>query len=209
MGALTPIYKLPYPVGSDRVRDGDNAIQALAERVELVLSPALVPTGVVLPFAGSIAPTGYLMAQGQLVDRVAYAALFGVIGTTYGAGDGSTTFALPDLRSRVPLGAGQGAGLRDRPIGSAGGREDATLPSHAHGASAGGMSAQHVHSVSMSDAGGLAGGGSLVRKGGVPGENTGGASSDHSHAVTVNASGADPADANTAPYVAVNYLIRT
>lgn len=60
--------------------------------------------GMLLPYAGSAAPAGWLLCAGQLVSRAAYAALFAIIGTAYGAGDGSTTFALPDLRGRVAVG---------------------------------------------------------------------------------------------------------
>lgn len=69
------------------------------------------PTGVLAPFAGATAPTGWLLANGQAVSRTVYAALFAVASTTYGPGDGSTTFNLPDLRGRMPLGAGTGTGL--------------------------------------------------------------------------------------------------
>lgn len=61
-------------------------------------------TGTVLPFAGSAAPTDWLLCYGQAVSRATYANLFAVIGTTYGAGDGSTTFNVPDLRGRVAAG---------------------------------------------------------------------------------------------------------
>jgi microcystin-dependent protein len=57
-----------------------------------------VAAGVVMYFAARTAPVGWLKANGELVSRTSYAALFAVIGTTFGAGDGSTTFALPDLR---------------------------------------------------------------------------------------------------------------
>jgi len=60
--------------------------------------------GVIKQYAAATAPAGYLLCQGQTVSRTTYAALFQVIGTTYGAGDGSTTFHLPDLRTRVPVG---------------------------------------------------------------------------------------------------------
>jgi len=63
-----------------------------------------VPTGSVNAFAGSAAPSGWRLCNGDLVSRTTFASLFAVIGTTYGAGDGSTTFALPDLRTRVPVG---------------------------------------------------------------------------------------------------------
>ena len=64
----------------------------------------LVPTGTVSAFAGSSAPTGYLLCDGTAVNRTTYADLFGVISDTYGVGDGSTTFNLPDLRGRVIAG---------------------------------------------------------------------------------------------------------
>ena len=65
------------------------------------------PTGTVSAFAGSAAPTGYALCDGSAVNRTAQAALFSVIGTTYGIGDGSTTFNLPDLRGRVVAGLGE------------------------------------------------------------------------------------------------------
>jgi microcystin-dependent protein len=65
-----------------------------------------VPPGVVMPFAGTQVPQGWLPCDGSLVSREDYASLFAVVGATYGQGDGSTTFALPDLRARFPLGVG-------------------------------------------------------------------------------------------------------
>jgi len=66
----------------------------------------LVPTGAVMPFAMNSAPSGWLAANGAAVSRTTYAALFAAIGTTYGTGDGSTTFTLPDLRGYFVRGAG-------------------------------------------------------------------------------------------------------
>lgn len=96
------------------------------------------PSGAILQFAGSSAPANWLLCDGALVSRTTYSTLFGVIGTTYGAGDGSTTFKLPDLRGRVPIGAGQGSGLTSRVIAATGGAETHTLtelelPAHDHG----------------------------------------------------------------------------
>lgn len=71
------------------------------------------PTGVVLPFAGSSIPNGWLLCDGSAVSRAVYLSLFNVIGEAYGAGDGSTTFNLPDLREAVPKGAGS-TGLSNR-----------------------------------------------------------------------------------------------
>ena len=66
---------------------------------------ARLPAGVIIPFAGTSVPTGYLLCNGALVSRTTYADLFAAVGTLYGAGDGSTTFALPDLRDRVLQGS--------------------------------------------------------------------------------------------------------
>lgn len=65
-----------------------------------------VPSGAIFPFAGSSAPAGYQIANGSEISRTTYSTLFAVIGTTYGAGDGSTTFNLPDLRGLFVRGVG-------------------------------------------------------------------------------------------------------
>lgn len=118
-------------------------------------------TGFLQMTLATTAPNGWLLCQGQAVNRVTYSALFGIIGTSYGAGDGSTTFNLPDLRSRMPLGAGQGTGLTNRPLNSRGGEEThvlsiAELAVHNHGISDPGHThgiAQSVHSHGLSDPG--------------------------------------------------------
>lgn len=69
---------------------------------------ALIPAGSEIAYAGSAAPTGWLLEDGSAVSRTTYATLFAVIGTTYGAGDGSTTFNVPDSRGRAAIGAGTG-----------------------------------------------------------------------------------------------------
>lgn len=66
--------------------------------------PQTMPAGVMVPYAGTAAPSGWLVCAGQAVSRTTYAALFAAIGVIYGAGDGSTTFNLPDLRGRVVAG---------------------------------------------------------------------------------------------------------
>jgi microcystin-dependent protein len=64
------------------------------------------PVGMLSPYGGTSAPSGWLLCDGSAVSRTTYSDLFGVIGTTYGVGDGSTTFNLPDMRAAVPVGAG-------------------------------------------------------------------------------------------------------
>jgi len=86
---------------------------------------------------GSFLPNGWLVCQGQAVSRSSYPDLFEIIGTQYGPGDNTTTFNLPDLRSRLPMGAGQGAGLSSHSIGQKSGVESVTIntsqmPAHTH-----------------------------------------------------------------------------
>jgi microcystin-dependent protein len=85
--------------------DADFATTALLE--------ARVPVGAVNMWVTGTAPTGWLLCQGQAVSRSTYSGLFAVLGTTYGAGDSSTTFNLPDLRGRTPMGAGTGRNVAD------------------------------------------------------------------------------------------------
>lgn len=94
--------------------------------------------GVVKMFAGNFAPRGYAFCQGQLLPIAQYQALFSILGVTYG-GDGRTTFALPNLNGRVPVGTGQSSGGSQYSLGQDGGVESVTLtqvemPAHTHGA---------------------------------------------------------------------------
>lgn len=107
-------------------------------------STSLVPTGAVLPFAGSSAPSGYVLCNGSEVSRTTFADLFAVLGVSHGSGDGSTTFNLPDYRGRFLRGVDSGVG-RDPDVGSrssmnAGGNsgddvgsiQDASFAAHQH-----------------------------------------------------------------------------
>ena len=112
-----------------------------------------VPTGTVLDFAGSVAPSGYLLCQGQSVSRTTYAALFAVVGLSYAPTNEhvhhntSGTFRLPDLRRRVVVGAGGSATSRlANTIGATGGSEVGRIPSHSHGRT--GSAGRHRHSIS-------------------------------------------------------------
>lgn len=92
--------------------------------------------GEVTMFAGGIAPPGWAQCNGQLLQIAQNETLFSLIGTTYG-GDGTTTFALPDLRGRTAINSGHGVGLNNYAIGEQGGAETVTLtesqiPSHTH-----------------------------------------------------------------------------
>ena len=97
--------------------------------------------GVIQMFAGSTPPAGWLLCDGSAVSRTEYATLYAAIGDTWGAGDGSTTFNLPDLRGRAPIGAGAGSGLTARTLGGTVGVESVTLNAAQSGLRA------HTHSI--------------------------------------------------------------
>lgn len=186
--------------------------------------PSSVPTGVVTPFAGSTAPAGYLLCDGSAVSRTTYADLFAVIGTTYGAGNGSTTFAVPDLRSRFI--AGRGTGTWSDTLAETGGTKDAvvvshthTTPSHSHDASIGGGDHFHTYNVRTDMTAGGSSGSPMISN------NTGNPNSrntdigGHSHTISVTGgSGATIAaptgavsgtDQNLPPYITLNHIIKT
>jgi microcystin-dependent protein len=92
--------------------------------------------GEIRMFGGTFAPAGWMLCNGQILSISAYETLYSLIGTTYG-GNGTSTFGLPDLQGRIPLGQGQGTGLSPRILGQPGGQETVTLttqmiPGHSH-----------------------------------------------------------------------------
>ena len=103
------------------------------------------PTGLIRAYAGSSAPEGYLICDGSAVSRSTYAALFAVIGTAFGVGDGSTTFNIPDVRGRRIAGYDSGDTAFDA-LGETGGAQTISL-SHSHTAN------PHTHTASGSTSG--------------------------------------------------------
>ncbi len=105
-----------------------------------------IPPGAIAMYGAAAAPSGYLLCDGDEISRASYAGLFAVIGTNYGIGDGSTTFDLPDLRQRFPLGlAASGTGST---LGDTGGSIDPTIDlSHAHTVDAHDHDIAHSHAI--------------------------------------------------------------
>ena len=93
-----------------------------------------IPTGSVFPFAGVTAPEGFLLCNGQEVSRFTYSKLYEVLGDTYGAGDGTTTFNLPDYRELVFVGAGQNEKLdiKEHDVYNVGEFKDDQIQGHLH-----------------------------------------------------------------------------
>lgn len=103
---------------------------------EIGSSTSTTPSGSVMMYAGTTAPTGWLICDGSVLNVATYPTLGALLGSVYG-GNGVTTFAIPDLRGRVPIGTGAGGGLTVRNLGETGGLEEVALssdqlPSHFH-----------------------------------------------------------------------------
>ena len=155
---------------------------------------AAIPPGVIAPFAGSAAPTGWLICDGSAISRNTYSVLFTAIGTTYGAGDGSTTFNLPDLRGRTPAGYAPSGGHSD--VSALGNNEGVGLTSRRP---------RHNHNASTSsNVGGTnTGGANAVAQVGTSGTSAAGI---YSTAVGPQ-TGAEPN--NSQAYLVVNFVIKT
>lgn len=169
------------------------------------------PAGVILPFGGATAPSGFLACDGSAVSRTTYAKLFSAIGTGWGTGDGTTTFNVPDLRGRALIGAGTGSGLSARTLGTQNIGEEThilstgEMPSHNHGGATGGQSADHVHGYTAPAAAGFAATG--VDGSAATSANTGGTSNDHTHSIASQGGGA--AFNVMQPSAVVNWIIKT
>lgn len=132
-------------VNTAKIQDG----AVTAAKLDAGAVSVLMPTGSIMSFAGSSAPTGYLLCDGAAISRSTYSTLFGLLATTYGSGDGSSTFNIPDLRGRVIAGqddmggasanrlTGQTSGVDGDVLGGSGGAEthglsQAEMPAHRH-----------------------------------------------------------------------------
>lgn len=123
------VYTYVNAIVSSMTTDWTTALAGKVDKLNIV--------GMIAPFATSSPPTDWLECNGEAVSRTTYAVLFASISTAFGAGDGSTTFNLPDLQGRAPIGAGTGSGLTARTLGTKLGEETHTLtesqmPSHRH-----------------------------------------------------------------------------
>lgn len=184
----------PDAVGQRILVSGHSADKFISE----VFGPRLIgnrdaPSGSVSMFAGAAAPEGYLLCQGQAVSRSTYSDLFAVIGTTYGSGDNSTTFNIPNLKGRVPVGLDSGQ-TEFNTLGETGGAKTHTLtvaemPSHTHRT-------------------GIGGNGTDTYGDGPLGGATAKVIFDPSYGQYTAYTGGGGAHNNLQPYIALNYIIK-
>lgn len=108
-----------------------NEIKAIKNQL-LTISSGSIPSGIVLSFTGLIAPSGFLLCHGQEVSRTTYATLFALIGTSYGIGDNTSTFNLPDYRGYFLRGLDMGTGRDSDPTRVIGSIQEDSIKNHAH-----------------------------------------------------------------------------
>ena len=221
-----------------QVEDNDKAIRDVvngdlgADNIQAGLLP---PTGSLMPYAGSTAPTGWLLCDGSPVSQTTYDDLYAVISTTYNTGgEGAGNFRLPNLKGKTIVGRDSADSDFDTLAETRGTKTEtltsAQIPAHSHTVSSEGShshsaststNGSHTHSIGYIDTG--AGGGavssylrtntSFTTSSGV------GAAGDHSHSVTVNPAGAhthtvgstggDGSHNNIQPSIVLNYIIKT
>lgn len=215
--------RAPLDMSNFRVINVGQAINP-GDAVPLSQFQAGTPIGTVADFAGSSAPDTWMLCYGQAISRSEYATLFSVIGTTFGPGDGSTTFNIPDCRGRVTAGKDNMGGTNanrltagsgfppNSSVGQSGGFDLVTLsiqnlPPHSHGGFTG-VGGEHTHDyLGGSDAQILSGTGSIA----VPRfynqfRQTGTIGSAHSH--VINPEGGNMGHNNVQPTILFNKIIR-
>lgn len=182
------------------------------------LVPAM-PSGTTVPYAGITAPSGWLLCYGQAVSRSTYSDLFSAIGTTYGSGDGSTTFNIPDMRGRAAIGRDDmggaaasrittgGSGINGATLGASGGAETHTLTtaqlaSHSHGVTD--PTHRHTRGIFSNAVANLTAGSSPY----AIGDST--TNTDYAATgISIQSAGSGSAHQNTQPSLILNYIIKT
>jgi len=169
-----------------------------------------IPTATIVPWSSSSVPSGFLECNGAAVSRSTYSALFAIVGTTYGAGDGASTFNVPDLQDNVAMGksgtkalASTGGANTVAASGTVGGAtanatlSTAQLASHSHSASTGSASFQNNP------------GGGFQSTATTPGGTTGNAGSGTGHLHNLSATFTGSATSVIQPYLTIIYIIKT
>lgn len=208
---LFPIASLPVTIANG----GTGATTADGARINLGLGTFLVPTGSLIMWPSNTIPSDWKLCDGLAISRITYATLFSLLGTTFGAGDGTTTFNLPNYKNRMPYGADTVV------VGATGGSADAVLASHTHTATSTSTvtDPQHQH-LALDPAVGVVQTFGIAPTGG-PGAPVYGTVQNNTFmtgkvltgvtvatATTNTTEGVSPTNANLPPYLGINFIIK-
>ena len=174
-----------------------------------------IPTATIVPWTSASVPSGFLECNGTAVSRSTYSALFAIVGTTYGAGDGSTTFNTPDLQDNTPVGKSN-----NKALGSTGGANTVSVTatgnvggSTANATLSTAQLASHSHPIPSTQQLNQNGTYSVARPftggGGALATNSSGSGQGHSHNMSATFSGSAVNAAIVQPYLALIYIIKT
>jgi len=181
---------------------GDNTTK-VATTAFVQNSIANVPSGSLLMWPTTSAPSGYLLCNGSAVSRTTYSGLFSVLGTTFGSGDGSTTFNLPNYADRMPIGVGTIASS----IGATGGSSTTTISqANLPNVNFTVTDPGHFHSVTGTSTTPI---GAYGSGGGNMGNYTTSNTSTVTTGITVNSGGSGTAATTISPYLGINFIIKT
>ena len=169
-----------------------------------------IPTATIVPWSSASVPTGFLECNGQTVSRSTYADLFAIVGTTYGAGDGSSTFLVPDLQNNVAVGKSN-----NKALASTGGANTVASTGNVGGSTANAtLSTAQLASHAHPGRGGSSGrqsnfGGGPNYQPGASNSGTGNAGSGQGHSHNMSANFSGDATSVLQPYLTVIYIIKT
>ena len=196
---LFPIASLPVSI----YNGGTGATTADGARINLGLGTFLVPTGSLIMWPSNTIPSDWKLCDGSAISRITYATLFSLLGTAFGAGDGITTFNLPNYKNRMPYGADTVV------VGATGGSADAIVVSHTHTATSTVTDPGHLHSFTAAQfvSGSNLYGGSIAVDSQTT--NTATATTGISVATTNTSTGTSGTNANLPPFLGINFIIKT